>query len=109
MFRGGNRGRRQGGRENRTPRVTPPDYGYNQGSRKSSQSLIEPKKIDYVSNSITRHHDWAMLQKEFIKYFTEHFEYFVDIIVTGQHHVFPPRTSMTREEDQQVVDIVPNE
>jgi hypothetical protein len=70
---------------------------------------MEPKQIDYTPNSITRHHDWAMLKKDYIKYFTEHFEFFADIIVNEAHHVFPAPTSMSREDDQRVEDILPNE
>jgi hypothetical protein len=107
MFRGGNRGRRASGRgENRNPRVAPPGFQYNQGSRLSSLSITEPKNIDYTPNSSTRQHDWTLLKKEFVNYFTDKYDYFADIITTGEHHVFPARVQMTREEDQSIFDII---
>jgi hypothetical protein len=65
-----------------------------------------PKQIDLQANMLNKHYKWGILKKEYIRVFTEKYDYFQDIIINNAHHDFGPKPMMTVEENQAVLDIV---
>jgi hypothetical protein len=102
-YRGGFRGGRRPNRDENRLYETPPQSRVAEGSRKGA--IDEPSMINLFTNSPNKHVAWNKCKKEFSDHFIFNYEYFVDIISTGDHHKFGSKPIMTREENDEILNI----